>query len=127
METEQIGMSGSDSGTSAAKQGIEEAKKISNSARRRVYMRADEKKAQLFEGPGSWLEKIEGLGGKGIVPEGVLEKVREVADTLRSRSTEELVDDFGMKARQRPGAFILGALAVGFIGARLLKDVGSNP
>jgi hypothetical protein len=127
METEQIGMSGSDSGTSAAQQGVEEAKKIGNSARRRVYMRADERKAKLFEGPESWFGKLEGLAGKGVVPDAVMEKFREISETLRSRSTEELVDDVGMKARQRPGTFILGALAVGFIGARLLKDVGSNP
>ena len=127
MESEQIGVSGSETGsTSVARHGVEEAKKIGNSARRRVYSKADERKSQFFERAGSWLDEVEKLGDKGIVPEGVFEKVRDVSETLRSRSTEDLVEELGVKVRQRPGTFVLGALVLGFIGARLLRDVGTR-
>ena len=127
METEQMGTSVPEAGTSAAGQGVEEAKRVGSSARRRVFSTADEKKAQFLDTADGWIQKIEGLSGKGIVPEGVLERVRNVEDTLRSHSTEELIEDFGDKARERPAMFVFGALAAGFIAARILKDVGSNP
>ena len=45
---------------------------------------------------------------------------------VKTRSTEELIDDLQVQARARPGVFLLGAFALGFIGARLLRDVGSE-
>lgn len=127
METEQIGMSVPETEASAARQGVEEAKKIGSSARRRVLSTADQKKAQFLQGVDGWLEKVEGLSGKGIVPEGVIERARGARDTIRSRSTEQLLDDFGTKARERPALFVFGALAAGFVAGRILRDVGSNP
>ena len=40
---------------------------------------------------------------------------------LRERDVNELIDDVGRAARRQPALFIGGAIAIGLIGARLIK------
>jgi hypothetical protein len=58
--------------------------------------------------------------------------VRNAADMLENREPAELLDEVRRFARQRPGAFLLGAAAIGFLGGRLTRgfaadsDLGSS-
>jgi hypothetical protein len=49
------------------------------------------------------------------------DKVQSLAGYIEGRSPEMIVDDLRRYARQRPGMFLLGAGAVGFLAGRLLK------
>lgn len=49
----------------------------------------------------------------------VAEKIEELANRLDERGLEGTVDDVRRFARQRPGLFLLGATASGFLVARL--------
>ena len=124
MEQEQgLGLSGGNG--SVATQGVEQAKKLGVSARRRIYSFADEKKESLFGQADGWIEKISKVAdGTGF--DGPVGRVRDFTETMKSRSTEELVEDLEMQARQRPLYFLLGAFALGFLGARVLRDVGGE-
>jgi hypothetical protein len=47
--------------------------------------------------------------------------IQRAAQTLRNRSSEELLDDFEAQLRSRPGALLAGFFAAGFFAARLLR------
>ncbi len=48
--------------------------------------------------------------------------VRQASQMLRERSTEELIDQAQTQLRERPGVAVAGALALGFLGIRLLRS-----
>jgi hypothetical protein len=48
--------------------------------------------------------------------------VRQASQMLRDRSTEELFDQAQTQLRERPTVAIAGALALGFLGVRLLRS-----
>lgn len=48
--------------------------------------------------------------------------VRKTGDLVNRRSAEELLQRAKDTVRDRPGVALLGMIAVGFLGARLLKD-----
>lgn len=125
MEHEQ-GMDLSGGGGSVATQGVEQAKKLGSTARRRVFSFADAQKENLFGKADGWIDRVAKLAEGAGVPEQSVGRVRDFAGSLKARSTEELIDDVQLQARERPAVFLLGAFALGFLGARLLRDVGAE-
>ena len=125
MEPNYEGMSRGDSGSSPTAIGGEQARRIGRTARTRVY-------GALDQGKGKLVEQIDGLLGK--VPSGVtipfftdgVDRVRSFTDGIRDKDVEEVLGDIKMEAHRRPGTFMLGAFAIGFLAARVLRDVGSE-
>ena len=107
---------------SVAKQGIEEAKRIGVTVRQRIYEATDSGKSSLVDRADTFL----GGFSAGVIPEAAMDRAKDVVEALRTRSTEDLVYDAQQAARRRPGLFMLGALAVGFLAGRVLVDVGSE-
>ena len=54
----------------------------------------------------------------------VAEKARSLTSQLDGREPQELLEDVRRFARQRPGVFLLGALAAGVVAGRLLRGTG---
>ncbi|MDN4160050.1 hypothetical protein [Nocardioides abyssi] len=54
------------------------------------------------------------------------EQVRSLSSRLDGREPGELLDDVRRFARQRPGTFLLGALAAGVVAGRLLRGAGDG-
>lgn len=54
------------------------------------------------------------------------DKVRALGGHLDGREPSELLDDVRRFARQRPGTFLLGALAAGVVAGRALRGVGDG-
>jgi hypothetical protein len=48
--------------------------------------------------------------------------VRKTGDLVDRRSADELLQRARDTVRERPGVALLGMIAVGFLGARLLKE-----
>jgi hypothetical protein len=48
--------------------------------------------------------------------------VRRAGDLLDEKSADELIAKVRSEVRERPGLVLLGMAAVGFFGARLLKE-----
>lgn len=85
----------------------------------------------------SFSDDLEKMAGSGDTPGLASEVARQVADRTRSlgqhldgREPADLLDDVRRFARQRPGTFLLGALAAGVAVGRLArgaKDASSSP
>lgn len=74
---------------------------------------------------GDDLQSMQQQGGTSGLAASVLQQVSEQARTLASRledkEPQELLDDVRRFARQRPGTFLLGALAAGVVAGRLAR------
>ncbi len=113
-----------------ASQTVEHAQRLGTAARERLLRTADEKKDSLARGLESLAGNIDELGnrvGGGAedlqrrAVDGAAGAVRGLSRALDGRSTEELIDEAGRQIRQRPGLFLAGCVALGFLGARLLR------
>lgn len=112
-----------------ARSGLEQAKRLTSSTRERVLRAADEKKGLLTDKLDELARNVGELGEKagdeGELPrrlvDGASRALRSVQRTLDGRSTAELIDEAGRQIRRRPGWFLASCLALGFVGARLLR------
>jgi hypothetical protein len=106
-----------------------QARRLSDATRERVFRFGDEKKSFLGEQAGMLAEKLESAvptnGGTPALEEKFAGKaaggLRRLQRALDTHSSEELIDMLEDRVRQRPAAFLAGALALGFFGARLIR------
>jgi uncharacterized protein YjbJ (UPF0337 family) len=92
-----------DQGRSQADQAAQAIRRVSDQAEALAAGRVDE--------AGSVAEYVRRAG----------DQVRQVADRLDERGVDGVVNDVQNFARRRPGAFLLGCAAAGFVTGRLLR------
>lgn len=112
-----------------ASQGLQQAKDLGATTRVRVLREVDQRKDALAQR----LEKLAGsiddvalrTGLQDDLQTHVVDRaartVRNVSQALSTHTTSELFTAAGQKVRERPGLFLAGCLAMGFLGARLLR------
>jgi len=81
--------------------------------------------AHLFVETGEHLRGTQHDTAAGYVAQAA-ERTEHLANYMRSRDLPQLVSDTRQMARQRPGLFLSGALALGFVGARFLLSSGQR-
>jgi|GEM_PF-6286367 light-regulated signal transduction histidine kinase (bacteriophytochrome) len=59
----------------------------------------------------------------GIYGERIIDGVSQIAKSLKQHELEQIVQDTESYARARPAAYLIAAVAVGFITARFLKNM----
>lgn len=67
-----------------------------------------------------------GPGLAGDVARQVSDQARSLTSRLEGREPGEILEDVRRFARQRPGTFLLGALAAGVVAGRLLRGAGDG-
>lgn len=104
--------------------GREDVRRMGGAARRRLLSEADRRKSSVASRLDQLADSLENNQSSG--PEGqflgkAAQFARNASSTIRNRSSEELLDNLEQGFRDRPGAFLAGCLALGFIGGRLLR------
>jgi len=108
-----------------------QAKKVGGVARDRAFKAIESKKGQfaseLDNFAGTLDEVSRTLENRGNQPQKQLvdkgaRYVRQASRMLRDRSTEDLLDTAQSQIRERPGLAVAGALALGFLGVRMLRS-----
>jgi len=56
----------------------------------------------------------------------ISERVQQLADRLENTEPTELLEDVRRYARNKPGMFLMGAMAAGFVGGRLVKGATAD-
>lgn len=116
-----------DSSAGIAQAGKEQVKRLGGITKDRVYHQVDGKKEQLVKSLHGIVGTLESMGkDKNLGPaqpilDNALQVIHRVSDRLENGSTEELVREAQTQIRQRPGAFIAGCVALGFLAGRFLK------
>jgi hypothetical protein len=110
--------------------------RVTEVARNQVASTLTDKKGLAAEGLGGVAEALrettEALRQKEVpavapVIETAAERVEQLSDYLRSADIDELAEEVTRFASRRPAAFLAGAFALGFLGARLLLAGGQGP
>jgi hypothetical protein len=104
--------------------GKEDVRRFGSAARRRILSEADRRKSTIadrLEGFANSLENNRSSGPEGQFLDQAARMARNASSTIRNRSSEDLLGNVEQGFRDRPGAFLAGCLALGFIGGRLLR------
>lgn len=114
-----------------ASEGAERARHFGELARERLMKTANQRKghlaAELESFAGTLDEMARTLEDRGNEPQhkiaqGASQWVRRASKTLRENSAEELVDQAEDQLRARPALAVVGGLALGFLGVRMLRS-----
>jgi len=108
----------------------EQAQRLGDAVKHRAFATSDAKKSFLADQVGAFVDKMEGIarpaeGSESGLQDQVVERgtamLRRLHRTLDENSTEELIRKAEQQMKARPGLFIAGCLALGFLGARLVR------
>lgn len=108
-----------------ARQGKEEATKLKGLTRSSLMEQADSRKAEVA---GALKELAKTLDGAANKPElapilgRVSGVIRRTSSALESNSSEQLLAKGQQQFRARPGAFLAGLFALGFLAGRVIRD-----
>ena len=105
---------------------------LTSQARDQVSEQATAQTRRMAEQARSFGEQLQALA-RGDATEGMAtdlirdigERVQRLSEQLESKRPQELLDDVRTYARNKPGTFLCGALAAGFVGGRLMKAASS--
>jgi len=117
----------SDQASGIAQAGKEQVKRLGGITKDKVYHQVDGKKEQLVKSLHGIVGTLESMGKDGNLGaaqpllDNALQVIHRVSDRLENGSTEDLVRDAQTQIRQRPGVFIAGCVALGFLAGRFLK------
>ena len=120
----------SDMPPSGKQQLQEHSRRLSTALRDRAFGLGDDKKDLLAEQVNTFASKLESLKDRGNGSEPglgdqvvgrVVELLESFGRTLEENSTEELLHKAEQQIKARPGLFIAGIAALGFLAARLVR------
>jgi len=108
----------------------EQARRLGDAVKQRAIATSEAKKTFLADQVGALVEKLEGIakpaeGSEAGLQEQVVGRgaalLHRLHSTLDENSTEDLIKKAEQQMKARPGLFIAGCLALGFLGARLVR------
>lgn len=114
-----------------ASESRERARKVSGMAKGRFIKMADQRKSHLAAELESFAGTLDDLSrkleDKGTdsqqkLTDGASQLVRRTSRMLRENSSEQLLDRAEGELRERPGIALAGAIALGFLGVRMLRS-----
>jgi vacuolar-type H+-ATPase subunit H len=111
-----------------------QAKQLIDQAREQVTTTGVQQKDRAASGLRSIADELTGMvNGEGSqsgvaadLARQASDYVRNAADMLENREPAELLQEVRRFARQRPGTFLLGAAAIGFLGGRLTRGLAAD-
>lgn len=110
-----------------------QARDLVGETRQQVRAQAETQTQRLAENARTIAGEISGMAAKSEqqgpateIAQQLAGKVESLAGYLEGTTPEAVVDDLRTFARRRPGLFLLGAGAVGFLAGRMLKGATSS-
>jgi len=110
----------------------EQAKQVFTDARQQLLAKAEEESQRLgatVDDLSRQLRKMADAGDAGIARDVVSQaasSASQVSERLQQGGVDQLFADARRVARNRPGTFLLGAVAAGFIAARVARTVDTT-
>ncbi|HEY3723294.1 MAG TPA: hypothetical protein VGN59_08020 [Acidimicrobiia bacterium] len=110
----------------------EQARQVTDDARDEIQRQLDQQGRRLGESLGGASRQLHSMaeaGEPGLVQDltgQLADRLGRVADTVDRGGVQAVAEDLRRFARRQPGVFLVGAIAVGFVGARLLRAGASS-
>ncbi len=117
-----------------AGEAMTQARQLLDQTREQVTAQGQAQQEKAASGLHSLADELSGLVSGNVQQEGLAtdlarqasERVRTAADFIENRQPAELLDEVRRFARRRPGTFLLGAAAIGFLGGRLTRGIADE-
>jgi len=114
-----------------ADEAMSQARMLFEQTRDQVTAQGSAQQERAASGLRSLADELTAMTSGGTQQEGLAtdlarqasERVRTAADFIENRQPGELLDEVRGFARRRPGTFLLGAVALGFLGGRLTRGI----
>jgi uncharacterized protein YjbJ (UPF0337 family) len=127
---QQVAGTASDQAAAVAQHATEQARNVLGDARDQAHRQAQLQTGQLADALERWRDQARALvdgrpddaGAVGDMARQATERLGVLAGSVRERGFDGIVDDVQQFARRRPGAFLLGAAAAGFVVGRLVRS-----
>jgi hypothetical protein len=109
---------------------VEHARRLAADVRRRAMATGEDKKSVLSDRVSTLVDKLDGVASSGDgsepgIPDQLIDRgvglLRRFQKALDENSTKDLISKAEAQIKARPGLFIAGFLALGFVGARLIR------
>lgn len=109
---------------------VDQARRLTDAVRQRAMSTGEAKKSVLSEHVGTLVDKLDGIaspheGSEPGMDDRLIERgaglLRRFQKVLDENSTQDLLSKAEAQIKARPGLFIAGFLALGFVGARLVR------
>lgn len=128
-----VAQTAAQSTTDVVGEAARQARDLVGEARDQVRIQAESQTRRLAENARSLAGEINGMASKAEqqgpvteIAQQIATKVEGIAGYLDGTTPEAVIEDLRTYARRKPGMFLLGAGAVGFLAGRLLKGVTSS-
>jgi gas vesicle protein len=107
-----------------------QVRSVASDARDRLDQEARDQSGRAADMLTTWTDDLAQMAGDGDTPARAVarqlsERGRELADRLRDGSPNDLLEQVRRFARERPGAFLAGSAAAGFLVGRVGKSLAS--
>lgn len=110
-----------------------QARRVVDDSRQQLMNQASEQTTKLAGSVRDVSKQLQGVKS-GQAPQGIVGDIANeaasmtsrLAETLETRSPDELIGEVRTFARRRPGMFLLGALGAGFVAGRLVRSVDTQ-
>lgn len=114
-----------------ADEAMSQARMLFEQTRDQITTQGSAQQERAASGLRTLADELSGMASGGAQQEGLAtdlarqasERVRTAADLIENRQPGELLDEVRSFARRRPGTFLLGAAAIGFLGGRLTRGI----
>ncbi|WP_433236457.1 hypothetical protein ACQPYK_27120 [Streptosporangium sp. CA-135522] len=116
-----------------AGQAKDQARRVAGRLRERAGEQAQQQSRRAAQGIRQWADELASMGESSKPDSPMSEAVQQIADTgrraadyLEQRGLSGIVEEVQSFARRRPGVFLAGAAAAGFLMGRLAKATASG-
>jgi vacuolar-type H+-ATPase subunit H len=117
-----------------ASEAMSQARQLLEQTREQVTAQGTAQQEKAASGLRSLADELTGMASGTVQQQGLAtdlarqaaERIQAAADFIETRQPTELLDEVRRFARRRPGAFLLGAAAVGFFGGRLTRGLAAE-
>jgi len=108
----------------------DQARRLGDAVKQRAIATSDAKKTLFADQVGALAHRLEGMekppeGAQPALQEQVVQRgtamLHKLQNVLAENSTEDLIKKAEQQMRARPGLVVAGCLALGFLGARLVR------
>jgi len=127
---QQVAGTASEQAAAVTQHATQQARNIVGDAKTQAQEQARRQTGQLADALERWRDQAQALvdgrpeeaGSVGDLARQATERLTSLAEEVRGRGFDGIVDDVQRFARRRPGAFLLGATAFGFLAGRLVRS-----
>ena len=117
-----------------ANEAMTQARQLLDQTREQITSQSSAQQEKAASGLRTLADELSGMASGTVQQNGLAtdlarqaaDRIQAAADFIENRQPAELLDEVRRFARRRPGTFLLGAAAIGFLGGRVTRGIADE-